>query len=223
VLSLLPCLIAGSPVVHLQSLLQTGAFVGWYDPRILGGRFLDFTTKTKGEPLNAIISGLSDPYILTKSGFHDYAKSLGYSEECLGLHFGDIHEADLGDGNGRTPETFLARQSYFPIWGSCWESVAGGQHFRAWKQNGSLANSGAWFIGASKERDSSKRHDIVPNGYNLGRDWFVQRAISGGRWKTRSWQAEVEWRSDLLPEGNDGINHDIAQDGRVAVLTVYRI
>jgi len=97
--------------------------------------------------------------------FHiPFFRSLGYSEECLGLHYGNIHEANLGDGGGRKAEVFLARQSYFPIWGTCWESVAGtnlilrssslkvrpfvgGQHFRAWKQNGTLANSGAWFIG----------------------------------------------------------------------------
>jgi hypothetical protein len=24
-----------------ENVLETGAFVGWYDPRILGGRFLD--------------------------------------------------------------------------------------------------------------------------------------------------------------------------------------
>ncbi len=52
-------------------------------------------------------------------------RSLGYSEECLGLHYGNIHEANLGDGAGRKQEMFLARQSYFPIWGTCWESVAG--------------------------------------------------------------------------------------------------
>lgn len=74
-------------------------------------------------------------------------RSIGYSEECLGLHYGNIHEADLGDGNGRTGEMFLARQYYFPIFGTCWESFAGGHHFRAWKQNGTAANSGAWFIG----------------------------------------------------------------------------
>lgn len=101
-----------------------------------------FTSEAKGEPLNVIISGLSDPYILTERGFHDYAKcllsifnafylyllfirSLGYSEECLGLHYGKIHQANLGDGDGRKPEVLLARQNYFPIWGSCWESVAG--------------------------------------------------------------------------------------------------
>lgn len=74
-------------------------------------------------------------------------RSIGYSEECLGLHYGNIHEADLGDGDGRKDELYLARQYYFPIWGTCWESFAGGHHFRAWRQNGSAANSGAWFIG----------------------------------------------------------------------------
>jgi hypothetical protein len=76
-----------------------------------------------------------------------HCRSIGYSNECMGLHFGNIHDADLGDGNDRTPEQYLARQSYFPIWGTCWESVAGGHHFRAWRQNGTHAASGAWFIG----------------------------------------------------------------------------
>ncbi|KAF9031457.1 hypothetical protein BJ165DRAFT_1358303 [Panaeolus papilionaceus] len=197
--------------------------VGWYDPRINGGRFLDYTNKKYGEPLNIIISGLSDPYILTERGFHEYAKSIGYAEECMGIHYGDRHDADLGDGDGRKVELYLARQYYFPIWGTCWESIAGGQHFRAWKQNGTLANSNAWFIGASKERDSSRRHIIVADGWNLGRDWFVQRAIQGGKWKDNWWKAEVEWRTDLLEEGDEGINHHIPQDGRVAVLTVNRV
>ncbi len=42
---------------------------------------------------------------------------------------------------------YLARQAYFPVWGTCWESFAGGHHFRAWRQNGTHADSGAWFIG----------------------------------------------------------------------------
>ncbi|KAF9560886.1 hypothetical protein CPC08DRAFT_689520 [Agrocybe pediades] len=196
---------------------------GWFDPRLNGGRFLDFTTKKYGEPLNIIISGLSDPFVLTDFGFRYYTKSLGYSEECLGLHYGNLHDADLGDGDGRKTELFLARQYYFPVWGTCWESLAGGHHFRAWKQNGTMANSGAWFIGASKEYDSSKRHTIVPNGYNIGRDWLVERAVKGGRYKGRWWKAEVEWRSDLIEEGKKGVNHGIAQDGRIAILTVIRL
>lgn len=60
----------------------------------------------------------------------------------------------------------------FPIVGACFESVtgarrvasgklftseadesldAGGNHFRAYRQNGTEANSGAWFLAASKE------------------------------------------------------------------------
>ncbi|KIJ99520.1 hypothetical protein K443DRAFT_170677 [Laccaria amethystina LaAM-08-1] len=212
-----------SQTVLIQSNDNNIRGVGWFDPRVNGGQFLDFTTKRYGEPLNVIISGLSDPYILTDPGLHAYAKSLGYSEECLGLHYGDLHEADLGDGDGKKKEYFLARQHYFPVWGTCWESLAGGQHFRAWKQNGTKANSGAWFIGASKELDSSKHHTIVPNGYNLGRDWLVDRAVEGGRWKGRWWKAEVEYRTDLLEAGRKGVNHHIAQDGRVAILTVNRL
>jgi len=196
---------------------------GWVDPRINGGRFLDYATKRWGEPLNIIISGLSDPYILTDNGFREYAKSIDYAEECLGLHYGKLHNADLGDGDGPKSEVYLARQHYFPVWGTCWESFVGGHHFRAWKQNGTEANSGAWFIAASKERDSRKGHTITPDGYNLGRDWFVDRALAGSRWNGRWWKAEVEWRTDLLEDGKQGINHGIAQDGRVAILTVLRL
>ena len=74
-----------------------------------------------------------------------------------------------------------------------------------------------------------------------GRDWYVESAVSGTRYKNRRWKAEVEWRTDLLEEGNNGmsctvslavlsvlkllakpvgVNHGIPQDGRVAVLTV---
>ncbi|KAF5317498.1 hypothetical protein D9619_013176 [Psilocybe cf. subviscida] len=197
--------------------------VGWYDPRTNGGRLLDYTSRKYGEPLNVIISGLSDPYVLTDAGFRNYAKSLGYSGECLGMHYGQLHDANLGDGDGRKTEQYLARQFYFPVWGTCWESLAGGHHFRAWKQNGTMANSGAWFIGASKEYDSSKNHKIVPDGYNIGRDWFVDRAIEGRRWNGMWWKADVEWRDDLIDEGKKGVNHGIAQDGRIAVLTVNRI
>ncbi|EMD40180.1 hypothetical protein CERSUDRAFT_81469 [Gelatoporia subvermispora B] len=196
---------------------------GWVDPRLNGGRLLDYTTRRLGEPMNVIISSLSDPFILTESGLHIYAKSIGFSEECMGLHYGNIHEADLGDGLGRKPEQYLARQEYFPIGGTCWESVRGGHHFRAWHQNGTIANSGAWFIGASQEEDSSKNHKIIPNGYNLGRDYLVEQATAGSHWQGVWWKAEVEWRAGLLERGKRGVNHGIEQDGLVAILTVYRL
>ncbi|VDC02448.1 unnamed protein product [Peniophora sp. CBMAI 1063] len=196
---------------------------GWVDPRILGGRMLDWPGGELGEPLNIIVSGLSDPFVLTPDGFRAYTKSIGYSEECLGLHYGTIHTADLGDGLRARDEQYLARQQYFPMWGTCWESFAGGHHFRAWRQNGSLADSGAWFVGASQEEHSRKNHMIVEDGWNKGRDWFVERAVAGTHWKGIWWVADVEWREGLLAPGHKGINHGIAQDGRVAVLTVRRV
>ena len=183
---------------------------GWHDPSDGGGRMLDYTTIYYGEPLNVIISGNSHPDVLTHQGLHKYAKSIGFSEECLGIHIGDIHSADLGDGEGRKDEQFLARQHYFPIWGTCWESLAGGNHFRAWQQQ----DTGAWFLAVSKEKYVGDHHQIIDDGYNIGRDYLVSKAVRKG--------ARVEWREDLLEEGNEEINHGIAQDGRVAILTIDR-
>ena len=92
----------------------------------------------------------------------------------MGLHYGHLHDADLGDGLGRKSEHMLVRQHYFPVIGTCWESVRGGHHFRAWRQNGTLANSGAWFIGyavtfycscaglMSPSRSASKEKVCIP-------------------------------------------------------------
>jgi len=200
--------------------VKDGLDLGWLDPRLNGGSMLDFTTLRKGEPLNVIISAKSDPFILTDPGLRAYAKSIGFSEECLGLHVGKRHLANLGDGHGRKVEHFLARQDYFPVWGTCWESFAGGNHFRAWKQNGSLANSGAWFLGVSKEENSGRNHKIVKDGYNIGRDWLVDKATKGSHWNGLWWSATVEWNEGLLQPGRRGVNHGIPQDGRVAILTV---
>jgi len=95
---------------------------------------------------------------------------------------------------------------------------------------------------ASKEATSRRRHKIVHNGYNLGRDWFVKRALAGSYSKAHQveWRAEVEWRTGLLEPGNlgtlhlvlsfslayflcPGLNHGISQDGHVAILTVFRV
>ncbi|TBU23727.1 hypothetical protein BD311DRAFT_767882 [Dichomitus squalens] len=197
--------------------------VGWVDPRLNGGQFLDYTTKTLGEPLNIIISAESDPFILTEAGMQTYIKSIGFNRECLGLHYGHIHEADLGDGLGRKSEQFLGRQHYFPIMGTCWESAVGGHHFRAWRQNGSEANSGAWFLGASQEMDSSKNHMIVEDGYNRGRNYIVDLAAQGSHWHGMWWKAEVQWQDGLLERGTRGVNHGIEQDGLVAILTIHRL
>ena len=66
--------------------------------------------------------------------------------------------------------------------------------------------------------------------------------MTGSHQKGRNvwWSAEVEWRTELLEPGNKGacffllfvsgltfgrlgVNHGISQDGRVAVLTVFRV
>jgi len=181
---------------------------------------LDYATRCNlGEPLNVIISGNSDPRILDVEELKLYSYSLGYAEECLGLHVGRIHKANLGDGQGLQSEQYLARQTYFPIFGTCWQSIIGGQHFRAWQQD----TTKAWFIAASQEMDSGRNHKIVPNGYNLGRDWLVQRAVAGTSWQGRYWAAEVNWYEGLLDPGHRNINHNISQDGVTAILTVYRL
>ncbi|GAA5832760.1 hypothetical protein JCM11251_005752 [Rhodosporidiobolus azoricus] len=193
----------------------------WYDPRELGGSFLNRNLWGAGEPLNIIISAQSSPDVLRERGLMVYSRSLGLWDECAKLHLGDPQEANLGDGKGWEAELFVMREAIrWPWIGSCLESIAGGNHFRAYKQNGTDANSGAWFLAASKEVDLRKQHKIAPNGYNLGRDYIVERATSGSRYLGRSWQAQVEWVEGLLKPGNDGINHGISQDGRVAVLTV---
>jgi len=257
------CIVVASPTQqpfrlgtdHGSEHEDNGTLAGWLDPRTGGGRLLDFTTKKRGEPLNVIISGNSDPFILTDEGFVAYVQSIGYARECMGLHMGHIHLANLGDGDGRKPEALLFRQHYrMPGWGTCWESLAGGHHFRAWRQNGTAANTGAWFLGASKEEDSRRGHTIVANGYNLGRDWLVEQALAGsalwipderGLGETETtptpepqpegwpwpgtggerlqWRAEVEWRAGLLTPGSEGVNHNIAQDGLVAILTIFRV
>ncbi|KAM0790797.1 hypothetical protein ACM66B_004644 [Microbotryomycetes sp. NB124-2] len=193
---------------------------GWYDVRAGGGKYLDKATDWGlGEPLNIIISNKSSPDILRENGFIAYSRSLGLWQECANLHLGQAQYADLGDGQGWQPELFEMRESKLPWVGSCLESIIGGNHFRAWKQNGTLANSGAWFLACSTEVDVRGRHKVARNGYNIGRDLIVNKAVKGTRYLGRRWTTKVEWVEGLLEPGSDGVNHDIAQDGRIAVLT----
>lgn len=65
------------------------------------------------------------PLHLLRYLFFTCSSSLGYAEECLGLHAGRLHQADLGDGKGPQDQEYLARQAYFPILGTCWQSLVG--------------------------------------------------------------------------------------------------
>ncbi|KAF8651945.1 hypothetical protein AX16_004588 [Volvariella volvacea WC 439] len=203
----------------------------------------------QGEPLNAIVSGHSDAEVLVDSeldgGLRNYFLSLGFSGGCLGQAAGSNQAVDLGDGHGYKNQTEVMRWNYGdPELGSCRETIEGGNHFRFWTQDGPEGNSGAVFMAVSYELPLALQHDIIPNGYNLGRDWLIGN-ITRSEIPTRSLTNEstysattsfggytyfndIKYVSGLLPNTSDGINHNITVrvdgmnvvDGLVAVLTV---
>ncbi|KAG6831765.1 hypothetical protein H0H92_007917 [Tricholoma furcatifolium] len=244
--------------------------VDYYDPTLRGGSFLN-KSGTGGEPLNVIISGRSDPNILTPSGFLNYARACGMSNECLGLHQGVPEPANLGDGHGWLGERVIIcnqtqsfstklsqsqevlREHYqLPFIGTCIESLVGGNHLRcvpfdaaffvinAWNstycQNGPDANSGALFLAVSQEEDLAEHHNIVPDGYNIGRDKFVKAAVGTRSYCGVTYETTVKDLPGSLVAGAQGVNHGtrfeymverginlatgISQDGVVKLLTV---
>ncbi|KAG6853086.1 hypothetical protein C0991_006980 [Blastosporella zonata] len=106
------------------------------------------------------------------------------------------------------------------------------------------ANSGAIFMAVSYEQPLAEQHDIIPNGYNLGRDWLIgnitQSSIPTLELTNTStysgstsangytYQSDIIYVSGLLANTSYGINHNLtvavdgvnAVDGLVAVLTV---
>ncbi|THH20045.1 hypothetical protein EW146_g1249 [Bondarzewia mesenterica] len=228
---------------------------GYYDPRNNGGSFLTTVQGTfpagLQEPINAILLGTSDSSVLvdqqTDGGLRNYFQSFGFASECLGQHSGGDQGANLGDGDGLRNETAVIRWDYGnPTFGTCQETIEGGNHFRYWVQDGKEANSGAIFMAVSYELPDKLQHDIIFNGYNLARDWLVgnvtaqssiiptpnltnQSSYSG---QTSSngyiYQTRVQYVSGLLQNTSDGINHYLtvgangtnAVDGLVALLEV---
>ncbi|TFK44318.1 hypothetical protein BDQ12DRAFT_595312 [Crucibulum laeve] len=194
--------------------------VDYYDPRTLSGSLLN-RSGSGGEPLNVIISGKSTPEVLTPAGFLDYARAVGMSEECLGLHHGTKQLANLGDGNGWVEEREVLREHFFlPFFGTCLETMVGGNHLRVFRQDGPKANSGALFLAVSQEMDLSSHHMIIPNGYDIGRDRFVQRAVGTKAYYDKTYETTLQNITGMLPSGNRGVNHRIAQDGVIKLLTV---
>ncbi|KAF9517273.1 hypothetical protein BS47DRAFT_1314570 [Hydnum rufescens UP504] len=160
---------------------------GYINPAAGGGQMLTSIPVTYpaglGEPINAIISAKSDPAVLVNQeisgGLLNYFLSFNFSIECLGQHLGGDQSANLGDGNGFQNETAVIRYNYGnPHTGSCTETIQGGNHFRYWIQNGTAANTGAIFLAVSYEQSMTAGHDIVPNGYDFGRDWLIGNATS---------------------------------------------
>jgi len=174
-----------------------------------------------GEPLNVIISGLSSPAVLTDAGFLNFAKAIGFSTECLGIHLGGPQSANLGDGNGYVNQTVELREDYGdPVLGTCLESLIGGNHLRVFRQNGSEADSGALFLAVSKEENVADGHNIVPNGYNIGRDLLAESAIGSTSFGGITYSTTGQNLTGLLSAGSTGVNHGIATDGITTLLTV---
>ncbi|KAL5506945.1 hypothetical protein ACEPAH_6401 [Sanghuangporus vaninii] len=196
--------------------------VAYVDPATGGGSMLDSTGNGLGEPMNVIISGLSSADVLTDSGFLNFARSLGFSNECLNIHLGDPQSANLGDGNGSVNQTIELRQDFGNSeLGTCLESLTGGNHLRMFRQNGSIADSGALFLAVSQEEDVFEGHTISPDGYDKGRDALVSTATSSQTsFHGVTYSSTSEDLTGLLPTGTAGVNHDIAIDGIVKLLTV---
>ncbi|KDQ62748.1 hypothetical protein JAAARDRAFT_30658 [Jaapia argillacea MUCL 33604] len=218
---------------------------GFYLPTSNGGAMLTIVPDTYpaglGEPLNGIITANSDSDVLVdqeiNGGLRNYFQAVGFSSECLGQHSGSDQGANLGDGNGVKNETAVIRWDYGdPAFGTCTETIQGGNHFRYWVQNGNQANSGAIFMGLSYELPIALQHDIIPNGYNLARDWFVGNATGGQFVNTSTvsntstfsgsvssqgytYQTDVQYVSGLLQNTSNGINHylSVGVDGKNAI------
>ncbi|KAF7321943.1 hypothetical protein MKEN_00716700 [Mycena kentingensis (nom. inval.)] len=195
------------------------------NPTLNGGSFLDASAGL-GEPLNVIISGKSSPSVLDLAGdgFLKFANAIGFDRECLGLHIGGAQQANLGDGRGWVNETEVLRQSFGILGsiGTCLESLEGGNHFRVWQQ----AGTNAIFLAVSKEEDAEDHHDIVPDGYDIGRDLLVSSAAGRKvffditKFKLITYNTVVQNLTGLIPAGSEGINHGIAIDGQIIMLTV---
>ncbi|KAI6026105.1 hypothetical protein BKA83DRAFT_4238456 [Pisolithus microcarpus] len=195
--------------------------VAYYNPSSGGGSMLENAGDGFGEPLNVIISGLSTPAVLTDVGIVNYARAIGFSEECFNIHLGGLMSANLGDGNGWVNQTYELRQDYDNAGiGTCLESVVGGNHLRVFRQNGSLADSGALFLAVSQEEPATENHNPVPNGYNIGRNNLVAAAVGITNFDGITYSTTAENITGLLPPGSEGVNHGIAQDGIVTLLQV---
>ncbi|KIY71567.1 hypothetical protein CYLTODRAFT_450734 [Cylindrobasidium torrendii FP15055 ss-10] len=203
----------------------------------------------QGEPLNMIVSGNSDADVLVDQedgGLQTYFTSLNFSGECLNQQMGNPMQADLADGDGLKNQTAVIRYNYGdPALGTCKESIQGGNHFRYWLQDGPTGNTGAVFLATSYEKPLVENHDIVLNGYNLGRDYIVGN-ISGtviptlnlttastyegsSSYKGYTYHTKVTYVAGMLSNSSIGVNHNEsvridgvvnAVDGLVAVLDV---
>ncbi|KAF9458448.1 hypothetical protein BDZ94DRAFT_1325510 [Collybia nuda] len=208
-------------VAYAAYVLAIPVAADFFNPILGGGSMLDNAGSGGGEPLNIVISGLSSPEVLTNDGLLNFAKAIGFSTECLGVHLGDPQSADLGDGNGFMNQTIELREDFGdPNLGTCLESLIGGNHFRVYRQNGPTANSGALFLAVSQEEDVGHSHTIAPNGYDTGRDRLAGSAIGERSFGGVTYSTTAKNLTGLLSPGSAGVNHGIATDGITTLLIV---
>ncbi|KAF7364766.1 hypothetical protein MVEN_00346500 [Mycena venus] len=125
-----------------------------------------------------------------------------FVNECLEQDEGASQRADLGDGNG------------YP---SCDGTTP------TPRRNGKSASSGAYFLATLYEMPIAQGHNIVVNGYNLGRDWLIGN-ITKSPIDTASlmntsmftgttsyggytYSSAISYVSGLLANSSDGVNH----------------
>ncbi|PWY97713.1 hypothetical protein BCV70DRAFT_44531, partial [Testicularia cyperi] len=123
-----------APTTAISTSLVSPNELGFVDPRVYGGTSFDLVGNGMHEPLNVVISANSSPEILTRKGFQSYCRSLDFDRECLGLHAGSAQRA-WTDPRGWRDQEFLYREVYTPldhVFGTCIESLVGGNHIRAW-------------------------------------------------------------------------------------------
>ncbi|KAF9518137.1 hypothetical protein BS47DRAFT_1338730 [Hydnum rufescens UP504] len=205
-----------SPWSLLDPQTPLGPSVPYINPALNGGSMLD-SSAGLGEPLNIIVSAFSSPKVLNTGGLENWARSFDFSTECFGINLGGPQSANLGDGRGWVNQTAVLRYDYMNVGvGTCLESLSGGNHFRFWQQ----VNTGAYFLACSVEEWLGQGHNIVPNGYDLGRDAIVASAEGQTSYKGVTYLSTVEYVTGLLTPGSTGINHGIAIDGKVAIITV---
>ncbi|CAK5264721.1 unnamed protein product [Mycena citricolor] len=213
--------------------LALGQTVPFVDPRLNGGSMLTL----QNEPLNIIVSAASSPDALSPRGILNFGNALGYGDDCLHIHLGGPQAANLGDGNNWVNQTQIMREDFGLALGTCLgkyrfsqipsrcssfaETLVGGNHYRAFIQNGTGADTGALFLAASKEEPIAQGHNIIPDGYDIGRDEVVSAATAGVvSFDGVQYTTTAEYVTGLLPVGAAGINHNISIDGRVAVMTI---
>ncbi|KAG9308601.1 hypothetical protein JVU11DRAFT_11707 [Chiua virens] len=178
---------------------QTVGIVPYYNPTLGGGSMLNDAQDGYGEPLNVIISGLSSPEVLTDDGVLNYARAIGFSEECFGIHLGTPFSANLGDGNEWVNQTIELREDYgSPSVGTCLETLIGGNHFRYVRR---------FVLWCDQRNPVTDNHDIVPDGYDIGRDDLVAGAIGTQSYGGVSYNTRAQNITGLLAPGSEGVNH----------------